>query len=530
MAKEDNETPTVRSCATMEVHERLLRSDPQYAAARAQSETRAWQFARGTRAGGRIGVTVIPVVVHVVWRTNAENISDAQIASQITVLNRDFRKTNPDVASTPGVFAPLCADARVEFVLATTDPSGNPTNGIVRVKTTTAGFTDDNAVKASATGGADAWPADTYLNLWSCRLAGGLLGYAQFPGGPAATDGVVVRDTAFGNTGTAAAPFNLGRTATHEIGHWLNLRHIWGDDGNGCNGDDFVADTPNCAGANTGMPTFPHVTCNNGPNGDLFVNYMDYTDDAGMVMFTGGQVNRMQACLDTDRASIGHTKPGPTLALADLHPTLARLDAKPTIATLDLHPTLARRDVHPTLAVLDLQPTMAQVDNLPTLAQLDNPGTLAQVDNLPTVAQLDNPQPTLAQFDVPGGPTIAVLDQGGATLAAADLGGGTLGSADLPQGPQLPGEYEAGGAGPMPFLLATPHHTNAWIESHRALREQQVQSLAAQAQEMETALTQFAAADAEGRLSATEAATADQVYAEYQKVMAELDALGAFDG
>ncbi len=455
MAKEDSDTPTVRSCATMEVHERLLRSDPEYAAARALSETSAWQYARGARAGGRIGVTVIPVVVHVVWRTNAENISDAQIASQIAVLNRDFRKTNADVGSTPSVFAPLCADARIEFELASTDPSGNPTDGIVRVKTTTAGFSDNNAVKASSTGGADAWPADKYLNIWACRLAGGLLGYAQFPGGPAATDGVVIRDTAFGTTGTAAAPFNLGRTATHEIGHWLNLRHIWGDDGNGCNGDDFVADTPNCAGANTGMPTFPRVTCNNGPNGDLFVNYMDYTDDAGMVMFTGGQVNRMQACLDTDRASIGHTKLGPTLALADVHPTLATVDIKPTITVLDLHPTLAqvditptlaRLDVKPTLAVVDVKPTVAQVDTLPTVAQVDTLPTIAQVDSPTTLAQLDYPQPTLARLDLGGGgPTLAVLDQGGATLAAADFGGGTLGAADLPHGPQLPGEFEPGG-------------------------------------------------------------------------------------
>ncbi len=518
MARAENETPTVRSCATMEVHERLLRSDPEYAAARARSETQAWQYARGARAGGRIGVTVIPVVVHVVWRTNDQNVSDAQIASQIAVLNRDFRKTNADVSATPAVFAPLCADARIEFELATTDPNGNPTNGIVRVKTTTNGFTDNNAVKANSTGGADAWPSGEYLNLWVCRLAGGLLGYAQFPGGPVATDGVVIRDTSFGNTGTAAAPFGLGRTTTHEIGHWLNLRHIWGDDGNGCNGDDFVADTPNCAGANTGMPTFPNVTCNNGPNGDLFVNYMDYTDDAGMVMFTGGQVNRMQACLDTDRASTGHTKPGPTLALADIKPTLARIDLKPTVAMVDMNPTLAAVDVKPTLARADVKPTLARFDITPTLAQ---------VDVLPTLAHLDSPA-TLAQFDVPGGgPTIAVLDQGGATIAGADLGGGTLGAADLPQGPQLPEEVVTG---PLPFILATPHHTNAWIESHRALREQEVESLAAQAQEMEQALTQYAEADAAGRLSATEAATADQVYAEYQRVMEELDELGAFDG
>ena len=129
----------------------------------------------------------------------------------------------------------------------------------------------------------DAWPSAQYLNLWVCPLAGGLLGYAQFPGGPAATDGVVILHSAFGINGTAAAPFNLGRTATHEIGHWLNLNHIWGDDGTGCSGTDNVADTPNQGGPNYGAPTFPHLSCSNGPNGDLFVNYMDYVDDRAIV-------------------------------------------------------------------------------------------------------------------------------------------------------------------------------------------------------------------------------------------------------
>ena len=217
------------------------------------------------------------MVVHVVWNTAAQNISDAQVTSQIDVLNRDFRATNPDVANVP-VFAGLVADARIEFLLATTDPDGNA-HQRHHPDATDRSFHDD-AVKSAATGGADPWPADRYLNLWVCQLGGGLLGYAQFPGGPAQTDGVVVLHTAFGTTGTAAPPFDLGRTATHEIGHWLNLFHIWGDDGTGCNGSDLVEDTPNQAGPNTGVPTFPHVSCNNGPNGDLFMNYMDYTDDA----------------------------------------------------------------------------------------------------------------------------------------------------------------------------------------------------------------------------------------------------------
>jgi len=297
--------PPRRTCGTQAEHRRLLNEDPGYAERRAAIETLAWEYRIGARSAERPGVTRIPVVVHVVWNTNAQNISTAQIESQVDVLNQDFRATNPDVSGVPAVWQGIVGDARVEFFLATTDPDGNPTNGITRTETETTSFSPNgNPVKSVATGGADPWPADRYLNMWVCRLQGGLLGYAQFPGGPDATDGVVIRDTAFGTTGTAAAPFDQGRTATHEIGHWLNLYHIWGDDGAGCTGSDLVDDTPNQGGPNTGMPTFPHVSCNNGPNGDLFVNYMDYTDDAGMVLFTRGQAARMEACIDTARTSL----------------------------------------------------------------------------------------------------------------------------------------------------------------------------------------------------------------------------------
>jgi hypothetical protein len=130
-----------------------------------------------------------------------------------------------------------------------------------------------------------------------------LLGYAQFPGGPPATDGVVILNTAFGTKGTAAPPFNKGRTATHEIGHWLNLHHIWGDTQD-CSGTDYVADTPNAQLPNYSKPTFPHISCNNGPDGDMFMNYMDYVDDDSMFMFTTGQVARMVATLTGPRMSV----------------------------------------------------------------------------------------------------------------------------------------------------------------------------------------------------------------------------------
>ncbi|MGL5080480.1 MAG: M43 family zinc metalloprotease [Microcoleaceae cyanobacterium] len=303
--------PQHRTCSTMGVHYRLLTTDLAYARHRREIENRTLAYASHGIEAIRSGITVIPVVVHVVYNSSTpeQNISEAQIRSQIDVLNRDFRKQNPDIASIPSVFQALAADARIEFVLATTDPSGNPTNGITRTATTATEFSDDDRVKSSAAGGIDPWSSDRYLNLWVCQLSGGLLGYAQFPGGSAATDGVVVTHTGFGTMGTAVAPFNLGRTATHEIGHWLNLRHIWGDDGNGCSGSDFVGDTPNQAGPNMGKPSFPRVTCDNTPNGDMFMNYMDYTDDDSMFMFTVDQVVRMHATLDNERSSLGTTRP-----------------------------------------------------------------------------------------------------------------------------------------------------------------------------------------------------------------------------
>ncbi|MEA2583253.1 MAG: hypothetical protein QOF33_1338 [Thermomicrobiales bacterium] len=301
-----DDQPLRRTCGAQVEHRRLLNENPEYAARRAEIETLAREYEMGARGAERAGVTRIPVVVHVVWNTQAQNISDAQIQSQIDVLNQDFRRTNADAAQVPGAWQGIAADSRVEFFLATTDPNGNPTNGITRTQTQTASFGQaGNPVKSAGTGGANPWPSDRYLNMWVCQLTGGLLGYAQFPGGPANTDGVVIRHSAFGMTGTAAPPFHRGRTATHEIGHWLNLFHIWGDDGTGCNGSDEVGDTPNASGPNTGCPGFPRVTCNNGPNGDMYMNYMDYTDDACMFMFTAGQVTRMQATLDDPRASIG---------------------------------------------------------------------------------------------------------------------------------------------------------------------------------------------------------------------------------
>jgi len=244
----------------------------------------------------------IPVVVHVVYNTAAENISDAQVQSQIDVLNRDFSRTNTDASGTPSVWQSIAANCDIQFCLATVDPNGNPTTGIVRKATSVTSFSTNDAVKYSSSGGDNAWTSSKYLNIWVCDLGSGYLGYAQFPGGPSATDGVVIDYQAFGTTGTATAPFHLGRTATHEVGHWLNLYHIWGDDGSSCSGSDGVSDTPNQGDENYGCPPFPTLSCSNGPNGDMFMNYMDYTDDGCMNLFTNGQKARMQALFATGGA------------------------------------------------------------------------------------------------------------------------------------------------------------------------------------------------------------------------------------
>jgi hypothetical protein len=296
--------PKRRQCGTQQVHERLLEA---YPALRARQNSIEQGIRRSIERGEAQRMMrrliTIPVVVHVVYKTQSENISDAQVKSQIAALNKDYAQKN-DQTSVPTAWTGLAGNPNVQFALAKKDPNGKATTGITRTKTMRSSFGTGDSVKTRVGGGHPAWPADRYLNLWACTLSGGLLGYAQFPGGPARTDGVVILNTAFGTSGTAAAPFNLGRTATHEVGHWLNLRHIWGDRDD-CGGTDFVTDTPNAQLPNYGKPTFPHLSCNNGPNGDMFMNYMDYVDDAAMVMFTAGQVVRMNATLAGPRKKIG---------------------------------------------------------------------------------------------------------------------------------------------------------------------------------------------------------------------------------
>ena len=241
----------------------------------------------------------IPVVVHVIYNSSAENISDEQVKSQIDVLNHDYRRQNTDASNTPDIFKSVAADCEIEFVLAKTDPLGNPASGIVRLHTNYQAFNIDDRVKSAATGGDDPWNPENYLNIWVANLSSGILGYSSLPGGPKETDGVTIQYTAFGTLGTAQAPFNKGRTVTHEIGHWLNLLHVWGD--MDC-GDDHVEDTPPQKGPNRGCPGVVRKTCLNSTNGDMYMNFMDFTDDACMNLFTVGQRERIRSLFDAGGA------------------------------------------------------------------------------------------------------------------------------------------------------------------------------------------------------------------------------------
>ncbi|MBK7390928.1 MAG: PKD domain-containing protein [Bacteroidetes bacterium] len=298
----------VDRCGTMANHAQLLQEDPSYGERRDAIEQMIQKRMANDKSWRTSGVITIPVVFHVLYSTNntTQNITLARIQAQLDVLNQDYSATNVDVSSVPSVFQPLVGNSGIQFCLAVRDPNGNTTDGIIRKQTSTTSFNTSNGIKFDAQGGDNAWPSSSYLNIWVGNLSGGLLGYAQFPGGSAATDGVVLLNGSVGGPGAlgTAAPYNRGRTATHEIGHWLNLLHIWGDDGNGCSGTDNVADTPNQADENYGCPSFPNISCSNGPNGEMYMNYMDYTDDACMFMFTLGQSTRMNTSLTTTRASL----------------------------------------------------------------------------------------------------------------------------------------------------------------------------------------------------------------------------------
>ena len=271
-----------RGCVSMDVLNRQMEEDPSLLNRMQELE----KFTQNAITAGRLvnGKVEIPVIVNVLYRTAAENISLAQIQSQIDVLNKDFNATNTDYNQVPTLFSTVKANVGISFVLEIVN----------RKVTTKSSWGTRDAMKKTKQGGVDPVSPSTNLNIWVCTIGGGILGYAQFPGGTLATDGVVCDSKYFGVTSDSGSsyPYNLGRTATHEVGHWMNLRHIWGD---ATCGSDLVADTPTHNTANYGVPAYPHYSTCAGTPVEMTMNYMDYTDDRGMYMFSNDQKNRMSA-------------------------------------------------------------------------------------------------------------------------------------------------------------------------------------------------------------------------------------------
>ena len=294
-----------QKCASHVLHNQRLATDFQYQANRLAIQNAS----EGNNAKKMATVYTIPVVIHIIHNGESvgsgANISDAQVQSAMDALNKDFRMTNSDTLTASHPFYSLSADAEIEFCLAKKDPNGLATTGVVRYNKGKSEWeiTDFDATVKPAT----QWDRTKYMNIWVVTIGGvddGTLGYATFPGTNDATDGVVMGTTYFGTTGNVSPGFDLNRTATHEVGHYLNLYHIWGD---ATCGDDEVTDTPPAEQDNAGCPSFPHnvsSSCSPGTNGEMYMNYMDYTDDACMQLFTEGQKTRMRSALSVSRASL----------------------------------------------------------------------------------------------------------------------------------------------------------------------------------------------------------------------------------
>ncbi len=310
-----------RTCGVLQNEQFLQQQNPNRAQERAEYE-KAIQHWIANNPSAKTNQSTqstiqIPLVVHMVYSSTADSIGDAQIFSQIQILNDDYTRNNADKVNTPAPFATVAGAPMIQYCWAQRDPSGNATTGIERRKSTTTSWSTDNKVKSFSTGGLNAWDPSRYFNIWVCNLGGGLLGYGEFPTGTLSnTYGFVAGGTCFGNTGLAQAPYNKGRTATHEIGHCFNLNHTWGDGGQ-CGASDNCIDTPpqkggtaSPAGCNYGTPTYPWQpnTCTRpdgagganvtNTNGDMFMNYMDYTDDGAMNMFSANQATRMLAVVN----------------------------------------------------------------------------------------------------------------------------------------------------------------------------------------------------------------------------------------
>ena len=325
-APKNKDEVNYRRCGTLEYEQYLRSKDPMYDIKKEEvmktiaAKEKEIEAAKANGNPQPFASYIIPIVVHVVWNTTAENVSDAKVNAMIAQLNADWARTNSDAGNTPAVWQPpVAANMEIQFCLATTDPSGNPTTGIIHKNTSVTTFPIGD-VQSNATGGSDPWDVNKYLNIWSCDLGGGLLGYGQFP--PISSSyGTAVNYCTVGsltNPGTCGA-FAYGRTLSHEIGHCFMLSHIWADDNGACTSSDNVADTPNQADATSGCFSFPHTdACSPTSPGIMYMNYMDYSDDMCYNMFTTGQKTRCQSAISSYLMTIANNASvvcGPAAAL-----------------------------------------------------------------------------------------------------------------------------------------------------------------------------------------------------------------------
>lgn len=272
-------------CSTVSYMEACLSKDPALAIRIKEAEQKK------INSASRIftGVVKIPVVVHNLYHLPEEKISDVQVLSQIEALNTYFRKRNADTAGIPSYFRSLAADCEIEFQLAISDPRKRSTSGIIRKYTPVTSWGPDDKMKFSTEMGDDAWDSKSYLNIWVCNMDK-YAGYAAVPGSEAAKDGIVISYKSFGVTSSGS--YGMGKTAVHEVAHWLGLKHIWGD---AYCGDDGIDDTPKQASYTTGCPSAIRITCGNAPYGDMYMNFMDLTNDLCLKMFTTGQKEKMRS-------------------------------------------------------------------------------------------------------------------------------------------------------------------------------------------------------------------------------------------
>jgi hypothetical protein len=299
-----------QKCATNTRLEQLFQQNP-VLRQRFQEEQIALTLSAAQRNGfrtlGTEAITTIPVVFHILL-PNPDIVSESQVQAQLDTLNRSFFGTNGDSVRIPAYFKPFFGKSTIQFCLAKRTPDGDETNGIVRKSTSSASFSANDAMKYAASGGANSWNTDEYLNVWICSLSDNVLGYATFPNiGAQVEQGVVVDYRSL--LGGSAANYNTGKTLVHEVGHYFSLFHIWGDDNGLCTGTDHVDDTPNQGNATNGCFTGIRTdNCTADGTGIMYQNYMDYSYDQCLVLFTNGQVARMQTALATNRLSLLSSK------------------------------------------------------------------------------------------------------------------------------------------------------------------------------------------------------------------------------